>query len=65
MLMLNICDHSGMMDTVVWPEQYLTYYSQLAGAEAMRVTGRVAESFGVTTLEAQKIERVEFECMDA
>ncbi len=60
MLMLNLSDHSGMMDTVVWPEQYHKYYTELSTAEALRVTGKVAESFGVCTLEAQEINRVEF-----
>ncbi len=60
MLMLNISDHSGMMDTVVWPEQYQKYYMELSTAEALRVIGKVAESFGVCTLEAQAIEKVDF-----
>ena len=65
--MLNLSDHSGMMDTVVWPEQYQKYYTELSTvdersftAEALRVTGKVAESFGVCTLEANVIEKVEF-----
>ena len=50
-----------MMDTLVWPEQYQKYYTELSTAEALRVTGKVAESFGVCTLEAQAIEKVAFE----
>ena len=61
MLMLNLSDHSGMMDVVVWPEQYRANHSTLSTAEALRVTGKVAESFGVCTLEAKEIEKVEFE----
>jgi len=60
MLMLNLSDHRGMMDVVVWPEQYQKFYTQLATAEALRITGKVAESFGVCSLEAKEIEKVEF-----
>ncbi len=61
MLMLNLSDHSGMMDTVIWPEQYQKYHTELSTAEALRITGKVVESFGVCTLAAQAIEKVEFE----
>lgn len=58
--MLNLSNHSGMMDTVVWPEQYQKYYTDFSTAEALRVTGKVAESFGVCTLKASAIKKVEF-----
>src|SRR5205085_12421107 len=59
-LMLNISDHYGMMDVVVWPEQYRRFYPTLHNSEALRITGKVAESFGVVTLVAASIERVDF-----
>ena len=61
MLMLNLSDRQGMMDVVVWPEQYRSYHLPLSTAEALRITGKVAESFGVCTLEAKEIDKVEFE----
>ncbi|MDP4199271.1 MAG: DNA polymerase III subunit alpha [Bacteroidota bacterium] len=60
MLMLNLSDKSGMMDVVVWPEQYRQYYTQLSTAEAVRIAGKVAESYNVATLEAHAIEKLEF-----
>jgi hypothetical protein len=53
-------NHSGMMDTVVRPEQYQKCYTELPTAEALRVTGKVAESFWVCMLEANAIEKMEF-----
>ncbi len=60
MLMLNISDDTGMVDVVVWNEQYVKYYSELATGQAFRITGKVQLSFEVPSLEAQMIEKVEF-----
>ena len=61
MLMLNLSDRQGMMDVVVWPEQHRSFHLPLSTSDALRITGKVAESFGVCTLEAKEIDKVEFE----
>jgi DNA polymerase-3 subunit alpha len=61
MLMLNIADHTGMVDVTVWNEQYMRYYTELSTGQAYRITGRVQESFGVPSLEARTIDKLEYE----
>lgn len=60
MLMLNISDKSGMMDVVVWNEQYVKFYSELRTGEAFRISGKVEMSFEVPSLQAEKIEKLEY-----
>lgn len=60
MLMLNMSDASGMFDVVIWPDDFQQYYRVFSNAEALRITGKVAESFDVPVLEARTIERLEF-----
>ncbi len=60
MLMLNVSDELDMMDIVVWPDVLRTYFTALSTAEALMISGRVAESFGVQSLEAKQIEKLEF-----
>lgn len=60
MLMLNVSDDLDMMDVVVWPDVLRNFYTAITLAEAVRITGRVAESFDVPTIEAKRIERLEF-----
>jgi DNA polymerase III alpha subunit len=61
MLMLNISDKSGMMDVVVWNEEYVKFYSELRTGEAFRITGEVQMSFDVASLQAQRIEKLDYE----
>lgn len=60
MLMLNLGDEHGMVDVVVWPSVFKKYYLALTGAPALKLAGKVTESFGVPIIEAQSIEAVNF-----
>jgi len=57
MLMLNLADREGMIDVVVWPEEFRNFYSIIASSEALVITGTVKESFGAVSLIAKKIEK--------
>ncbi len=61
MCLLNIADEFGMADVVIWPELFQTYHLTLSIAVALRVTGKIAENFGVPSLIAETIERLDFQ----
>jgi DNA-directed DNA polymerase III PolC len=61
MQMLNVSDAEGMMDIVIWPEQYQKFYTLLSTGSAYRITGKVTESFGVPSLVAQQIETLDLQ----
>lgn len=60
MAMLNLGDEEGMLDVVIWPSEFKQIYSQIIISEALRVTGRVQSSFGVPTISAKSVEKIEF-----
>lgn len=64
MCLLNISDEHGMADVVIWPELFREQHLMLSIAAALRVTGKIAENFGVPSLIAEKIERLDFQMGD-
>jgi DNA polymerase III subunit alpha len=64
MCLLNISDEHGMADVVIWPELFKKHHLQLSIAQALKITGKIAENFGVPSLIAETIERLEFQSTD-
>jgi len=64
MCLLNISDEHGMVDVVIWPELFKNSHLQLSIAQALKITGKIAENFGVPSLIAETIERLEFHSDD-
>jgi DNA polymerase III alpha subunit len=60
MLMLNISDDDGLIDVVVWNEQFNQYYTELTNGAAFKITGKVEVSYDVPSIHAHKIERLDF-----
>jgi DNA-directed DNA polymerase III PolC len=61
MLMLNLGDDRGVVDVVIWPSIFKKYYKALVATAALKIQGRVSESFGVASIEAREIEAVAFD----
>jgi DNA polymerase III alpha subunit len=60
MAMLNVADADGMIDVVVWSQQFKHYYSTIVGSEALKITGKVQESYGAYSLIAENIVKIAF-----
>ncbi len=61
MCMLNVADKQGMIDVVVWSQEFKKFYTVITSSEALRITGRIQESYGVLSLIATNVERLYFE----
>ena len=58
--MLNLNDEEDMIDVVVWHELYTRSYAVLASSEGLRVIGTAQANYGVFSIIASGIERVNF-----
>ena len=50
MSFVTLEDETGLIETVWFPEVYRTYGELLARGQALRVEGKLQESFGVLTV---------------
>ena len=60
MCLLNLTDAFGMLDVVVWSDLYKRIFAVLASSEGLRVTGTVQGSYGVFSIIASSVERVNY-----
>lgn len=60
MQMLNLADATGTIDVVVFPNVFKRFYTELAGAAALKIEGIVKDSFGVQSLIASSIQKLHF-----
>lgn len=60
MCLLNISDEYGMMDVVIWPELWKTAYNIVSVASALRIKGKIAETFGVCSVIAEEVEKLDY-----
>lgn len=55
MSFVTIEDESGLIETVWFPDAYRTYGALLDAGGPLRVEGRLQESFGVLTVQAERV----------
>ena len=61
MCLLNLTDEAGMLDVVVWSDLYKQRYAVLSSAEGLKVTGKVQANYGVFSIIASEVERLNFD----
>lgn len=57
MSFVTLEDESGLIETVWFPDAYRAYGALLDGGGALRVEGRLLESYGVVTLQADRVSQ--------
>ncbi len=55
MTFATIEDETGLVETVWFPDAYRAYGSLLDGGAPLRITGRLLESYGVLTVQAEQV----------
>lgn len=61
MAMLNLGDEYGMLDVVIWPNEFKDVYANIITCEALRIRGRVQLNFGVPAISARRVEKLAFQ----